>query len=326
MQSVASTDAKLGTPMSPVPKVQFPSKVVASSPDSDGGFGITPPSSPSSDTSECPYGNTNPEPQHELSPDGATRKEWAHWRRCPTYEKEISAKRAAYLYALVTFVQAELEKLDIRAYAEGGSLLGQARDGGIIRYDDDIDLQVHYEDKRRFLAAVPILTERVRAWGRAIGEGADLIWRTYGYMAVLIPSDPEMQVLRKPHSMANKEFWIPEDVVVDLFLTDAAVDSSGTARVVYADPTFRGFIEKRGDGDIKVSQLGSLPRLPFGPTMIRVPEFARDAAKEVFGPSCFDKVVCKDGRSGDHHGSLAVPMDDDAMAFFHWLVAVTRDI
>jgi hypothetical protein len=268
-------------------------------------------------------GNTNPEEQFTMTPDGSTRVEWASWRREDKFPAEVTGKRAAYLYALVTFIQRELDRLGIRAYAEGGSLLGQARDGGIIRYDDDIDMQVHHADKAAFLAAAPYLTERVRAWGRAIGQQADLVWTYFGYMALLIPSDPELQTLRKPGSL---QYYVPCDVEVDLFLTDVATDADGVERVVYSDPTFRRRMQARGDGDIAASRLGSLPRVPFGPTSISMPEDGRGACMDVFGAKCFDKVVCKDGRNSAHQGaSLAVPMDEASMLLFRRLMEHTED-
>eukprot|EP00672_Neobodo_designis_P024108 CAMPEP_0174849422 /NCGR_PEP_ID=MMETSP1114-20130205/15753_1 /TAXON_ID=312471 /ORGANISM="Neobodo designis, Strain CCAP 1951/1" /LENGTH=331 /DNA_ID=CAMNT_0016083763 /DNA_START=187 /DNA_END=1182 /DNA_ORIENTATION=+ len=270
------------------------------------------------------YGNTNPEEPFEMTPDGSTRVEWATWRREEKFPPEVTGKRAAYLYALATFVQRELDRLGIRAYAEGGSMLGQARDGGIIRYDDDIDMQVHYADKQRFLAAAPHLTERVRAWGEAIGQKADLVWTYFGYMAVLIPSDPELQTLRKPGSL---QYYLPCDVEVDLFLTDLVTDANGVERIVYADPTFRRRMQARGDGDIAAARLGSLPRVPFGPTSITMPEDGRGACMDVFGAKCFDQVVCKDGRNSTHRGSsLAVPMDEASLALYQKLIEATEDI
>jgi hypothetical protein len=272
----------------------------------------------------CPFGNPNPELKFDMTPDGSTRLVWADWRREFKLAPEVSPKRAAYLYALMSFVQRELEKLGIRAYAEGGSLLGQARDGGIIRYDDDIDLQVHYEDKTKFLKATNFLAERVKAWGRAIGEDAELIWCRFGYKAVLFPKDDDMRVLRKPGSM---DYFIPEDCVVDIFLMDTRTDADGIERICYSDTFVREMLAARGDGDICVSRLGSLPWATFGPTKVRVPEQTRDACKDQFGPHCFDRVVCKDGRNSCHPGgSVAVPMDAEAMALFHRLMEATKAI
>lgn len=269
-------------------------------------------------------GNTNPEESFAMAPDGSTRVEWMSWRREEKFPPEVSGKRAAYLYALSTFIQRELERLGIRSYAEGGSMLGQARDGGIIRYDDDIDMHIYHADKEKFLAAAGLLTERVRAWGRAIGQEADLVWTYFGYMALLIPTDPELQTLRKPGSLP---YYVPCDVEVDLFLTDVAVDAQGIERVVYSDPTFRYRMQARGDGDIALARLGTLPRVPFGPTSICMPEDGRGACMDVFGPTCFGKVVCKDGRQATHQGaSLAVPMDDAALDLFQRLLDVTEGI
>lgn len=52
-----------------------------------------------------------------------------------------------------------LDEHGIRYFAEGGTLLGAARHGGMIPWDDDVDLNVPREDLNRLLSLRPALNE-----------------------------------------------------------------------------------------------------------------------------------------------------------------------
>jgi len=58
----------------------------------------------------------------------------------------------AQLYQATFDVSRILEKAKIRYWAKDGTSLGQVRHGGIIPWDDDVDLAIHEDDRKKFLA------------------------------------------------------------------------------------------------------------------------------------------------------------------------------
>ena len=74
------------------------------------------------------------------------------------------------LYQLMKDVHEVFEANNLEYWLEGGTLLGAVRHGGIIPWDNDLDVCIDYKDEGRFLALLPIFydlgfTKRDHHWG-----------------------------------------------------------------------------------------------------------------------------------------------------------------
>ena len=234
---------------------------------------------------------------------------------------EMTARAASYVYAMTAFLHERLAAYGVRYYLEGGSLLGQARDGGIIRFDDDADVQIHPDDTAALLAHVERLRADLRGWACRAGETVVLRDATFGFKLMLYPKDPREAWELYFDTLRGE--WAPGFAIVDLFLMEAATPGDGDAPVRYADPVIREQVARRGYGDIRLRRLGALPCARFGPIEARVPEDARGAAEDVFGPACWGTVQNKDGSSFSREGGSSVRAAYDAALFEQLRAAVT---
>jgi len=72
--------------------------------------------------------------------------------------KILRSEYALALYQMMYDVHNALSVHDIKYWADGGTLLGAVRNGGVIPWDDDLDIQIHNADSSRFFdQVVPVL-------------------------------------------------------------------------------------------------------------------------------------------------------------------------
>ena len=57
---------------------------------------------------------------------------------------------------------AKLNNIDVRYYVDAGTLLGIVRDGGLIPWDDDLDIALHAADLSLFESQLPILVDELK--------------------------------------------------------------------------------------------------------------------------------------------------------------------
>jgi hypothetical protein len=75
----------------------------------------------------------------------------------PHYTRE---KYITILYQIMSDVDNILNQLKIEYWVDGGTLLGAVRHGGIIPWDDDLDLDIHQNDQDKFRQCmIPVLEE-----------------------------------------------------------------------------------------------------------------------------------------------------------------------
>eukprot|EP00760_Papus_ankaliazontas_P007136 PhM_4_TR13288/c1_g2_i2/m.36249 len=220
----------------------------------------------------------------------------------------VSPDAAAWIYAMLVAVDRSLTKHKVRYYAEGGTLLGLARDGGIIAHDDDGDLQIHPDDTERFLAAVPSIEREVcTLWARdELGVKMVLRPATFGYKLMLVPSNADDAWELWFDTLGGE--WAPGFAIVDFFLVDVS-SPSGACR--YRDAVMQRMVEQRGNGDILYDRLGSLPHYTFGPIQLRAPEHLIEATKDQFGPKCFERIETKSGGNQIHRHKTVVDYNQD---------------
>ena len=70
---------------------------------------------------------------------------------------ELPIQNKAVLLAMMEKIHDAFNKNNIKYLVDGGSLLGAVRDGGIIPYDDDIDIGVLDRDFERVIPLLDIV-------------------------------------------------------------------------------------------------------------------------------------------------------------------------
>ncbi len=68
------------------------------------------------------------------------------------YFEKTDPKRVGRLYQMMKVLDAVLAKHEIPYWATGGTVLGAVRHGGMIPWDDDIDIEIYVDDKERVLS------------------------------------------------------------------------------------------------------------------------------------------------------------------------------
>jgi hypothetical protein len=82
------------------------------------------------------------------------------------YFERTDPKKVGRLYQMMKVLDAVLEKHQIPYWASGGTALGAVRHGGMIPWDDDIDIEIDTQDKQRLLDLAPELAD----WGLTLVE------------------------------------------------------------------------------------------------------------------------------------------------------------
>jgi hypothetical protein len=77
---------------------------------------------------------------------------------CKTPHKNMTSEEISRLYELMKIVHDTFEKHKVRYFMTGGTLLGAVRHGGLIPWDDDIDIGVLEADMAQLKRAVTDLT------------------------------------------------------------------------------------------------------------------------------------------------------------------------
>jgi lipopolysaccharide cholinephosphotransferase len=92
---------------------------------------------------------------------------------CKTPHKNMTTEEIARLYQLMQIVHDTFEKHKVRYFMTGGTLLGAVRHGGLIPWDDDIDIGVLEADMAQLKRAVTDLTEQ-KVVCKPMGKFAEL--------------------------------------------------------------------------------------------------------------------------------------------------------
>lgn len=221
--------------------------------------------------------------------------------------KQIVPRAASYIYALTDLLHKLLTENGVRYYLEGGSMLGQVRDGGIIKFDDDADVQIHHEDTQRLIDAIPKIEQGIDAWARLTHERVHLRKATFGYKLILEPDRQDEAWQLYFDTLGG--CWAPGFAIVDLFLTELSDDRR---YIKYSDSVIEQQVRGRGYGDIEACRLNPEegPILgSFGPIEAFVLNDAQGACCDVFGDKCLSQVCNKDGTSFEKRASVLVDYD-----------------
>lgn len=165
----------------------------------------------------------------------------------------------AYMYHLLDIFHKISGKLDIRYWAECGTVLGYKRHGGIIPWDDDIDIDVHPDDLSK-LSSMEIEKEFAR-YGCALYP----IYFGYRVCPILLP-DFGKQV--KNNTTRNVDYNWP---FLDVFAT-SFFDKTGSGiqdHIRYKD---QDALEFWPDYYLTKEET-RLKQVEFGPTNMRVKIF-----------------------------------------------------
>ena len=149
--------------------------------------------------------------------------------------KRTLEQHQARLYELLSVFQSICRDFDVRPWAAFGTFLGAVREGGIIPWDDDIDMEILPADYHRLLANEALIQEK------------------YGVRL----SDP----LWKMTNALRVRFLNDNTATIDVFLT--RIDHK-TGRMVQDNSLFPTYFHKGGRPE--------LVRVPFGPQSILVPK------------------------------------------------------
>lgn len=165
------------------------------------------------------------------------------------------------LYTLHRYVDELFEKEKIPYFAIAGTLLGAVRHGGVIPWDDDLDIAIFNEDLPKVFGLRETLLE----------NGYDIAVFGAGIKIYYVNGNP---IRNTENAFYEWKFpWI------DLFLMEP--DHQG--RVVYSIERIRdAFGQKEW---FYKKDVDDLKRLPFGRTTIPVPTQWIDYLNRVYGPN-----------------------------------------
>lgn len=218
--------------------------------------------------------------------------------------RRMDPKVAGYLYEMQAALGVVLDKYGVLWFAEAGSLLGLERHGGLIPWDDDIDIKVYPGEQHKLRD--PNLIADLRACGLEIKDH----WQ--GFKIFPLPENmPEWG--RETGEKGYTYKWPFIDIFTTVKHKSRLVYSSLFARMCWpkdyhTDKEVFGTDGKRENGVIKAK---------FGPIEINAPRHLPAYLKRSYGPNCM-----RNGLQSHDHGKnrkirkIAVRLRDFSSAHY----------
>ena len=184
-----------------------------------------------------------------------TTEDLTYFERCPT-------EKVGRLYQMLKVIDQVFTEEGVTFWADGGTLLGAIRHGGIIPWDDDIDLAIMDSDKQKILLS----QEKFQKWGFDLVESNGNL-RLFGY---------------NPYA------------IVDIFLFSRDLLPG---RILLTMPDARA--SWPGDWWFE-EDLTEITRVPFGPITVPIPKQALRNALSQYGDDAMSVALSNDYRSPAH--------------------------
>lgn len=183
----------------------------------------------------------------------------------------ISPKIAGSLYQMGHHISEIFNRHDIKFWADGGTILGHNRHGGLIPWDDDIDFSIYPGDEQK-LKNPQVLAELKDA-------GLEIVDHWVGAKVQPIANHPEGVL----HHLGGYRYKTPN---VDLFFYEKK-DINGKEGYAISQPRAKEFWphcyflqEEVFNAD------GTIPRVQFGPAQINMVAHPQNILKRLYGENC----------------------------------------
>jgi lipopolysaccharide cholinephosphotransferase len=177
----------------------------------------------------------------------------------------LSLAESQQVYALMEKIDRVLTEKGLRYWAGGGTLLGAVRHGGLIPWDDDLDLYMLKNDEPALLAL------------KADLEHEGLVLHPYwkGFYKIFDQNATPMEDPDHPGQFLP--FGYP---AADLFMM--ALENGKEAEDVYVHFSYDFYWHWQSDR-FAYSQIENIIRLPFGPVSIAAPEDPESYLDRLYG-------------------------------------------
>lgn len=198
--------------------------------------------------------------------ENATEQAMELLQKIPRYSSEIpalSAEEASLFYNLLEKVDHVLTEGHVVYWAEGGTLLGAVRHGGMIPWDNDLDIAILDSDEKKLL--------ELQAQFEELNLGIHCHWKgiyqIYDKGGTLID---ESGPVRFPY--------------IDVF--PMSLRSKDESSDIYIYKSLR-FFWRYPNNYFHFSQIENIKRVPFGPVTIPIPADPEINLNAVYGISKF---------------------------------------
>lgn len=181
---------------------------------------------------------------------------------------KISPEKRGQFYKLMVEVDQILNQHNIRYWGISGTLLGAIRHGGMIPWDDDLDIVIQYADKSRFEELHGFFHER----GLELANYEDLMYKIFpihgeslrDYRGEEIPwKFPAMDIFLVHQHTGRFRIVLITDPKIDIYATT----------------------QKRPGWSLLFNELdGPIHRVPFGPMQLPIPHNATEILTREYGP------------------------------------------
>jgi GR25 family glycosyltransferase involved in LPS biosynthesis len=183
----------------------------------------------------------------------------------------ISATISGTLYQMTHQINKILNKYEIKFWADGGTILGQKRHGGLIPWDDDVDFSIYPGDEKKLKN--PDLVAELKA------VGLQIVDHFVGAKIQPIANHPE----GRHHNKDGYQFKTPN---VDLFFNEIK-EVDGKERYVLSQPKAKELWPQCYFLKEEVFNAdGTIPQVDFGPVQINLGANSDEVLRRLYGPSC----------------------------------------
>lgn len=227
----------------------------------------------------------------------------------PKFSSEIpylSVETTQEIYDLMSRVDRVLTSGGIKYWATYGTLIGAIRHGGLIPWDDDLDISILDVDEHKLKEISAVLDRE----GLAIHYFHNNIYKIYKKDGMVIPRGQ------------SGEYFPYTFPFVDIFIVK--LEKNNENEVIYSHRTQICYYLFNNEKYF-YSQIDKLSRVPFGPITIPIPANAEHFINMVYGmpgyPNIWKKVALEP--SWDHltelktisDGTAFVEIDDYSITF-----------